>query len=86
MKPTAMLAVLVLILAPSALLGQNYYLGNVDTECATCHGPLVTSYLNTGHATAFDDIEFGTRPLYYGNPWFLSPMIAWYRWRDRRGF
>ena len=58
MKPTALLAVLVLILAPSTLLGQNYYLGNSDTECATCHGPVVASYLATGHAESFDDIPF----------------------------
>jgi predicted CXXCH cytochrome family protein len=53
-----MLAVLVLIIAPSTLLGQNYYLGNVDTECSTCHGTLVTSYLTTGHAESFDAIPF----------------------------
>jgi predicted CXXCH cytochrome family protein len=58
MKSTALLAVLVLILAPSTLLGQNFYLGNVDTECSTCHGSQLTSYLNTGHATSFDDIPF----------------------------
>lgn len=34
--------------------------------------------------TGFDDIAFQTRPLYSGNPWFLSPMLAYYRWRDRR--
>ncbi len=34
--------------------------------------------------TAFDDVPFETRPFYFGKPWFLSPAIAWYRWRDRR--
>ena len=34
--------------------------------------------------TAFDGLAFQTRPLYYGNPWFLAPSIAYYRWRDRR--
>lgn len=34
-------------------------------------------------ATAFDGLKFQTRPLYTGNPWFLAPSIAWYRWRDR---
>ena len=34
-------------------------------------------------ATAFDDLSFPTRPLYTGKPWFLPPMVAWYRWRDR---
>lgn len=33
--------------------------------------------------TAFDDVSFTTRPLYTGKPWFLPPMVAWYRWRDR---
>ncbi|QYX55710.1 FAD-binding oxidoreductase [Roseovarius sp. SCSIO 43702] len=33
--------------------------------------------------TAFDDLPFPTRPFYTGNPWFLPPMVAWYRWRDR---
>jgi len=33
--------------------------------------------------TAFDDLPFSTRPLYSGKPWFLPPMVAWYRWRDR---
>ena len=34
--------------------------------------------------TALDGLSFSTRPLYYGNPWFLAPSIAYYRWRDRR--
>ncbi len=33
--------------------------------------------------TAFDDLPFPTRPLYTGKPWFLPPLVAWYRWRDR---
>jgi glycine/D-amino acid oxidase-like deaminating enzyme len=33
--------------------------------------------------TAFDGLPFPTRPLYYGNPWFLPATVAWYRWRDR---
>lgn len=33
--------------------------------------------------TAFDGLPFPTRPLYTGKPWFLPPMVAWYRWRDR---
>lgn len=36
--------------------------------------------------TAFDDLPFPTRPLYSGTPWFLPPMVAWYRWRDRRQY
>jgi glycine/D-amino acid oxidase-like deaminating enzyme len=33
--------------------------------------------------TAFDGLAFETRPLYTGNPWFLAPSVAYYRWRDR---
>ena len=34
-------------------------------------------------ATGFDATTFETRPLYYGNPWFLGASISFYRWRDR---
>jgi glycine/D-amino acid oxidase-like deaminating enzyme len=34
--------------------------------------------------TAFDEVTFHTRPLYTGNPWFLSTMVRYYRWCDRR--
>lgn len=33
--------------------------------------------------TAFDGLPFPTRPFYTGNPWFLAPSVAYYRWRDR---
>jgi len=36
-------------------------------------------------ATAFDGLDFQTRPFYRGNPWFLAPSIMYYRWRDRSG-
>ena len=29
----------------------------------------------------WDDVP---RPLYRGNPWFLAPSVAYYRWRDSR--
>lgn len=32
--------------------------------------------------TVFSDLDFQTRPLYYGDPWFLAPSIRYYRWRD----
>jgi glycine/D-amino acid oxidase-like deaminating enzyme len=35
-------------------------------------------------ATAFDGLDFQTRPFYRGNPWFLAPSILYYRWRDRQ--
>ncbi|MCC7426962.1 MAG: FAD-binding oxidoreductase [Alphaproteobacteria bacterium] len=35
--------------------------------------------------TAFDSLPFRTRPFYTGNPWFLAPSVAYYRWRDKRG-
>lgn len=34
--------------------------------------------------TAFDDLPYPTRPFYNGRPWFLSPAVAYYRWRDER--
>jgi glycine/D-amino acid oxidase-like deaminating enzyme len=33
--------------------------------------------------TALDDLPFPTRPLYQGKPWFLPPLVAWYRFQDR---
>ena len=33
--------------------------------------------------SGFDDIVFQTRPLYSGNPWFLAPLVGYYRWLDR---
>jgi glycine/D-amino acid oxidase-like deaminating enzyme len=33
--------------------------------------------------TALDDLSFPTRPLYYGNPWFLAPSILFYQFKDR---
>jgi glycine/D-amino acid oxidase-like deaminating enzyme len=33
--------------------------------------------------TALDAMNFPTRPLYRGNPWFLAPTVMYYRWRDR---
>lgn len=34
--------------------------------------------------TAFDDLPFPTRPLYFGRPWFLPAVVAYYAWRDQR--
>ena len=36
--------------------------------------------------TALDGLSFSTRPLYYGNPWFLAPSILTYRLLDRLGY
>ena len=35
--------------------------------------------------TAFDDLPLTTKPLYTGNPWFMSPIIQWHRMLDRLG-
>jgi len=35
--------------------------------------------------TAFDDLEFETRPLYTGRPWFMPAILAWHRTADRWG-
>ncbi len=58
-------------------------------------GVSMASYMGmrTGHkvlgnaegATGFDNIRFPTRPLYTGNPWFLSATVGWYRYKDRLG-
>ena len=32
--------------------------------------------------TAFDNLQFPTRPLYFGKPWFLPSVVQWYRLRD----
>lgn len=29
-------------------------------------------------------IEFPTRPYYWGKPWFLAPAVRYYRWKDAR--
>jgi len=36
-------------------------------------------------ATAFDDLDFETRPLYNGHPWFMPLVIQWHRLADRLG-
>ncbi len=33
-------------------------------------------------ANVFDGLAHPTRPLYYGKPWFLPIVIAYYGWRD----
>ena len=35
--------------------------------------------------TALDQTGFATRPLYFGNPWFLAPSVQCYRFLDRSG-
>ncbi|MGQ7844429.1 NAD(P)/FAD-dependent oxidoreductase [Granulosicoccus sp. 3-233] len=37
--------------------------------------------LSTGE-TALDDVPFRSRPFYRGKPWFLPPLVAWYRCQD----
>jgi hypothetical protein len=39
----------------------------------------------TSGSTAFDDLPLQTKPLYTGNPWFMSPIIQWHRFLDRLG-
>ena len=38
---------------------------------------------DTAGQTAFDNLPFPSRPLYNGKPWFLPPVVSWYRWRDK---
>jgi len=35
--------------------------------------------------TAFDDLEFLTKPLYSGNPWFMPAVLNWHRMLDKLG-
>jgi hypothetical protein len=35
-----------------------------------------------GAETGLENVTFETRPLYTGNPWFLSASVAWYRFLD----
>ena len=35
--------------------------------------------------TAFDKVNFQTRPLYREKPWFLAPSLQYYKLRDRLG-
>jgi glycine/D-amino acid oxidase-like deaminating enzyme len=36
--------------------------------------------------TGVDAIGFPTRPFYQGRPWFLPPLVMYYRWRDSQGW
>ncbi|MFL2526383.1 MAG: NAD(P)/FAD-dependent oxidoreductase [Candidatus Azotimanducaceae bacterium] len=33
--------------------------------------------------TAFDELQYPSRPYYFGNPWFLPLAVEWYRMTDR---
>ena len=36
----------------------------------------------TEQKSAFEGLEFKTKPLYSGNPWFMPVVGNWYRFRD----
>ena len=36
--------------------------------------------------TAFDNLQFDTRPFYTGSPWFVPALVRWHRFVDRLGF
>ena len=36
--------------------------------------------------TSFDDLNFETHPLYFGNPWFMPLVLGWHRFADRLGW
>lgn len=67
--------------------GLHYALG--------CNGSGIAMMSYLGHQTArkiigggnrvsaFEDVEFPSRPFYTGNPWFLPIVGGWYRVRDR---
>lgn len=35
--------------------------------------------------TAFDDLEFDSKPFYTGNPWFMPAVLNWHRFADLLG-
>lgn len=35
--------------------------------------------------TSFDDLDFLTKPLYFGNPWFMPVILQWHKMLDRWG-
>jgi len=37
----------------------------------------------TGAPSAYADLPFRSRPLYYGKPWFLPLAVLFYEMRDR---
>ena len=37
-------------------------------------------------ATSFDDLEFKSHPLYFGNPWFMPWVLGWHRIADTLGW
>lgn len=69
--------------------GMHYALGYCGSGVATASylGTRVAQQLlgNPEGATALDQTSFSTRPLYYGNPWFLAPSVHYYRWVDKFG-
>lgn len=36
--------------------------------------------------TSFDDLDFVTHPLYFGDPWFMPWVLGWHRIADRLGW
>ena len=66
--------------------GLHYAMGycgsgiSLASYCGTMMGRRMCGY--DGH-TAFADVEFRTRPLYRGNPWFLGPSVLFYQLRDK---
>lgn len=39
----------------------------------------------SNNETAFDDLDFETRPLYGGDPWFMPSVLAWHRLAEKLG-
>ena len=39
-----------------------------------------------GGESAFDGLNFQTRPYYWGRPWFMPLLMRWYRMRERSGY
>ena len=65
-------------------VGMGSYLGMQlgHQVLRSCEGKTIQQK-GAEHSSAFSETKFQTRPLYSGNPWFLAPSVAYYRWRDK---
>jgi glycine/D-amino acid oxidase-like deaminating enzyme len=55
----------------------------MSSYCGTRLGQKILGYPEG--KTGFDGLQFASRPYYFGQPWFLSAAVAYYRWQDRLG-
>jgi glycine/D-amino acid oxidase-like deaminating enzyme len=70
-----------------AIDGMHYALGCCGSGIAkaTWLGTQIAHVIlgDAASRSAFMNVAFPTRPLYFGKPWFLKPIVAWHRLADR---